>query len=116
MGIFDWIGTKRGESLRKEALAKERAGDLEAAVDLYLEASLPDEAARVLLLRADAETSPPRRIAFSGAAAQTAASPELRKRALARKACIGFDMLKAQGGALLKSEMMGVARELEEAG
>lgn len=116
MGLFDWIGGKKGESQRREALAKERAGDLEAAVDLYLEAGSPDEAARVLLLRADAETSAPRRIAFSGAAARTAADPELKKRALARKASIGFDVLKAQGGSLLKSEVLGIARELEEAG
>lgn len=116
MGLFDWIGTNRSEGRRREALAKERQGDLAAAVDLYIEADLPDEAARVLLLRADTEVSGPKRIALCGAAARTAASPDLRRRALARKAALGFDMLKAQGGALLKSEVLGVARELEEAG
>jgi hypothetical protein len=116
MGLFDWIGGNKGESRRKEALARERAGDLAGAVDAFLEAELPDEAARVLLLRADAETLPERRIAFYNAAARTAATDTLRRRALARKAGLAFELLKAQGGALMKSEMAAVARDLEAAG
>src|SRR5690242_1929789 len=59
VGIFDrFVGRGKSEGRRaKEARAKELAGDLPAAVDLYQEAGLPDEAARVLLLRADAERS-----------------------------------------------------------
>jgi len=56
--------SKRESRRAREAQAKELAGELASAVDLYLEAGLPDEAARVLLLRADAEPAPEKRLAF----------------------------------------------------
>jgi hypothetical protein len=116
VGLFDFFGGK-GESRRaKAARARELAGDLARAVELFLEAALPDEAARVLLLRADAEPTPEKRIAFCASAAATATSRELRKRALGRKALLTFDVLKAQGGAFLRSEMLATAQDLEAAG
>src|ERR1051325_10439576 len=74
VGFFDRLmGRSKSEGRRvKEARAKELAGDLPAAVDLYQEAGLPDEAARVLLLRADAERSAEKRIALFSLAAYTA--------------------------------------------
>ncbi|HSO00702.1 MAG TPA: FHA domain-containing protein, partial [Candidatus Nanopelagicales bacterium] len=114
VGLFERFWG-RGDRRRREAEAKELAGELAAAVELYLEAELPDEAARVLLLRADAEQVPERRIAFCAAAARAAVSDELRKSALRRKALLGFDVLGARGAASLRSEILGVARELEEA-
>lgn len=118
MSLLDWFGLKRGDSQRRAAEAKELAGDLAGAVELYLEAGMPDDAARVLLLRADAERGAEKRIAFCASAARTAESPELRRAALARKALLSFDLLRARGGhsGAMRSEILGVARELEAAG
>lgn len=116
VGLFDRFGWGRGDGRRKAAEAKELAGDLGAAVELYLDAELPDEAARVLLLRADAEQAADRRIAFCAAAARAAASEELRKSALRRKALLSFDLLAARGASAMRSEILAVATELEEAG
>jgi len=116
VGLFDrWSG--KGDARRaRAARAKELAGDLAAAVELYLDAELPDDAARVLLLRADAERSPEKRMAFCSLAAQTAVGEEAKKRALARKAKLGFDILRSKGGTFMQSELVAVARELEQAG
>ena len=117
MSLFDLFRSKKGESRRaKVARAKELAGDLAGAVELYLAAELPDEAARALLLRADAEPEPERRIVFCAQAARTAATDEVKKRALARKARLSLDLLRARGGTFMKSELAAVARELEQAG
>jgi hypothetical protein len=116
VGLFERFLSGRGDGRRKAAEAKELAGDLGAAVALYLEAELPDEAARVLLLRADAEQTPERRIAFCATAARTAQSEEVRRAALRRKALLSFDVLTARGASAMRSEVLGVARELEEAG
>src|SRR5262249_5138576 len=110
-----WGG--KGDTRRaRAARAKELAGDLAAAVELYLDAEMPDDAARVLLLRADAERSPEKRMAFCAMAAQTAAGEEVKKKALARKAKLGFDILRSKGGTFMQSELVAVARELEQAG
>jgi hypothetical protein len=85
-------------------------------VAAYVDAELPDEAARVLLVRADAERSAEKRVAFCALALEAAVDPELQKKARARKALLGFDLLKGKGGSLLTSEVLAVARELEEAG
>ena len=100
----------------REARERENAGDLGAAADLYTEAGMGDDAARVLLLRADAEPQAERRLAFCAAAAQRAESEEVRTRARARKALLAFDTLRRSGGTSLESEVLAVARELEEAG
>ena len=107
--------TREGR-LARDARARELAGDLGAAVALYTEAGLRDEAARVLLLRADAEPSVERRLAFCAAAAAGAASDELRRTARGRKALIAFDTLRGRGTAFLVSEVLAVARALEDAG
>jgi hypothetical protein len=118
VGFFDrFLGNASSEGRRvKAARAKELAGDLPAAVDLYQEAGLPDEAARVLLLRADVERSAEKRIALFSLAAYTAASEEIRQRARGRKAMVAFDVLRGRGGSFMKSEVLSVARELEDAG
>lgn len=113
MGIFDRF-TRGGRV--KTAQAKELSGHLAEAVALYIEADLPDEAARVLLLRADAERSPEQRIAFADSAARTAKDEALRKEARGRKALISFDLVRSRQGAPMRSELARVARELEEAG
>jgi hypothetical protein len=116
VGLFDRFGASKAERSRKAARGKELAGNLEAAVELYLEASLPDEAARVLLLRADGEPALHRRVMFCDLAARTAADEGLKKKARLRKARLAFDMLKAAGAARAKSELAAVARDLEEVG
>jgi hypothetical protein len=116
VGLFDRF-VRWGEGRRaKEARERELAGDLATAVTLYMEAELPDEAARVLLLRADAEGAVEQRVAFCATAARTAASPELQKKALARKALLSLDVIRARGGPALRSELGRVAKELEAAG
>lgn len=113
VGLFDRF--TRGRRA-KSARAKELSGQLAEAVSLYVEAGLPDEAARVLLLRADAESMPEQRIAFCDLAARTAKDETLRKSALGRKALISFDVVRSRPGTPLRSELARVARDLEEAG
>jgi hypothetical protein len=115
VGLFDLFSRGKDEARRKTARARELSGDLEGAVEAYLEADLPDDAARVLLLRADAERSAERRLAFCALAQETATDPDLQKKARGRKALLGFDMLRGKGASLLTSEVLAVARELEEA-
>ena len=118
MGFFDRFlpKSKREGRLAREARARELAGDLAEAVTLFTEAGLADEAARVLLLRADAEPAGERRMAFCALAAETARGEDLRKKARGRKALIAFDTLRGRGGAFLASELLAVARDLEDAG
>lgn len=116
MGLFDRFGASKAERLRKAARGKELAGDLQAAVEIYLEADLPDEAARVLLLRADGEPLLHKRVMFCDAAARTAADEGLKKTARLRKARLAFDILKAGGPARAKSELEAVGRDLEQVG
>src|SRR5262245_14610066 len=75
VGFFDRFlpKAKREGRLAKEAHERELAGDLGAAVSLYNEAGMHDDAARVLLLRADADPSAEKRMAFCALAAETAA-------------------------------------------
>lgn len=112
MGIFDRF-TRNGRI--KTAQAKELSGHLAEAVALYIEADMPDEAARVLLLRADAERSPEQRIAFCDMAARTAKDETLRKDARGRKALISFDLVRSRQPPM-RSELARVAKELEDAG
>ncbi|MFO0593016.1 MAG: FHA domain-containing protein [Polyangiaceae bacterium] len=116
MGLFDLFSRGKQTAQKKAARAKELAGDLEGAVEAYIEAELLDDAARVLLLRADAERSAEKRLAFCASAVELATSPELQQKARARKALLGFDLLKGKGGSLLTSEVLTVAHELEESG
>jgi len=108
--------SKRDGRRAREAVEREGAGDLGGASELYAEAGLGDDAARVLLLRADAEPSVEKRIAFCALAAQRAASEEVRQKARGRKALCAFDTLRQSGGSFLASEVLAVAHELEEAG
>jgi hypothetical protein len=87
-----------------------------AAGELFIDAGLFDEAARVLLLRADGESELDKRLALCDAAARVAKSPEARRRALARKGRLGLDLLRAGGALHAREELRRVARELEEAG
>ncbi len=116
MGLWDRIrGIGKGGFRERAAKKLEMAGELEDAVTAYIEAALPDEAARVILLRADAEPSLERRTVLFLRAAETAADPELARKARARKARLSYDLVKSHG-ALARSELLGAATELEAAG
>jgi hypothetical protein len=99
-----------------EARRHERAGDLEGAVEAYLAAGLPNGAARVLMLRADAEPSAAKRLAFCEQAAQLATIEKLHQQARHRRALIELDVLRADDGSVLASELVDVARRLEACG
>ena len=118
VGFFDRFVSKSKRESKSARAARERenAGDLGSAADLYAQAGLGDDSARVLLLRADAERSVEKRIAFCALAAQRAETDEVRRLARGRKARVAFDTLRKSGGSFLESEVLTVARELEEAG
>jgi len=109
------LALRRGT--RREARAKllERRGELAGAVEAYLDADLPDEAARVLLLRADGDSEADRRLAFCAQAAVLAQDTDLRRTATVRRALLKLDILKERGGAL-PSELSAVGRELAKEG
>lgn len=115
MGMFDRLfGRGPGGYKAKAARVHELAGELDLAVRAYLEAELFDDAARVLLLKADAEPTLDRRMAFCAQAAEMARTPSTRRQALARKAMLRFDVLRGRGSTM-KSELLLAAKELEEA-
>lgn len=110
--LFGSRGAKRAEA---RARALERDGELARAVDAWLEAERGDEAARVLLMRADAEADPERRLAHCARAAEVAATEEGKNAALGRKARLALDLAMARKVAL-PSELSRIAAELERAG
>jgi len=110
-GLFD-----RRKRKVKRAKDKELVGDLDAAIKMYVEAELPDEAARVLLLKADAEHSSDKRLVLCAQAARIAEGGAHGDEARRRKALIGFDLVRSSGGTTMKGELVRVAGELEAAG
>ncbi|MCC6524763.1 MAG: FHA domain-containing protein [Polyangiaceae bacterium] len=111
--MFGFLGGKkrRGDKARRLELE----GDLEAAARLYLEAELGDEAARVLLSRADAARDPAERMALCARAVRAGGDGEHARAARRRRAVLAFDLL-AGGGATLKGELAAAAAELEACG
>src|SRR5262245_51453043 len=111
LGMLDFL---RGRRRRVEkARQRELAGDLERAAQLYLEAEMADDAARVLLLRADAEPELERRMLWCAQAARVGAGTPHGQQAAGRKALLGFDVVKAARGATMVGELLRVAAELE---
>jgi pSer/pThr/pTyr-binding forkhead associated (FHA) protein len=113
-GLFDRLGGKR----RKEAQARkaELAGELDKAVVLFTDAELPEEAARVLLLLADAAKDAERRVVLSAQAARVGAGTEIGKQAARRKALLSFDLVRQAHGAPMHAEIRRAAEELAAAG
>lgn len=106
----------RNKRRAKRARKHELRGELVEAVETYLEAGEPEEAARVLLLRADAEGDPKQRMVICAQAARVAPDTAIAKRARQRKAKIRFDLVRHAPGAALQSELLAAADELGEAG
>lgn len=115
MGVFDRLWGRGPDGYKARAAQRaEMQGDLDGALRSFLDAELPDEAARVLLLRADAEPALDRRMAFCAQAARIAKDASVVREALARKARLRYDVLKGRGNAM-RSEILLAAKELEEA-
>src|SRR5689334_7455829 len=97
MSVFDkWFGKGRDELAARKA---ELRGDLERAVQLWSEASRPDEVARVMLLRGDAEAEPKKRLQhYTQAVSIAPEGQQVRKLARMKRAQLVVAM--AAGGAM----------------
>jgi tetratricopeptide (TPR) repeat protein len=109
--LLDWLDKKK--RARGRAERSENRGELSAAVELYLTADAPDEAARVLLLRADAEQNIERRLAHYARAAASSPDGEHGRSASQRSAALRFDVARSAGGLGLDAELRRLAKELE---
>jgi tetratricopeptide (TPR) repeat protein len=116
MALFERIfGKGRAAS---QARTAELRGDLARAAELFGEAGQPDEAARVMILRADGETEARAKLQYLAQAAQLApADSERQKEARLRRA----ELLLALAGdasvsAVARHEVIAAARDLEAIG
>lgn len=107
-----------GGAKRREIRARklELAGDLERATALYVEADRADEAARVLLARADAESDPERRLLLCTQAARVGEGTDVGERARRRRARLSFDLARSSAGGALHGELSRIGAELEAVG
>jgi hypothetical protein len=117
VGVFDRIVGRLLGGRRREVRAARRAelrGDLEKAVELYGLASAPEEAARVMMLRGDAETDVRVRLRhYTQAVATAPEGHHVRDEARHKRA----NLLVAQFGAAVVSSATseGARRELRAA-
>ncbi len=113
-GLFDrFRGNKRNE---ERARNKELAGDLDAAVQLFVAAERSDEAARVLLLKADAEADVHQRLVLCAQAARIGEGTARGEEAARRKAVLAYDLVRATKGTPMHGELYRAAEELERVG
>jgi hypothetical protein len=101
---------KAARARREEAL-----GRLEQATLHYVEAGELEQAARLCALRADAATEPEERLKLLGQAIGFSDKEAARPLAI-RRARLKLDLVKSREGALGKSELASLGRELEELG
>jgi hypothetical protein len=113
-GIGDLFSSRKRRVAQARRL--ELGGQLEQAAELYLEAEQGDEAARVLLLRTDAEPDLGRRIVLCGQAARVGRGTEPGRTAERRKALLRYELCRSPAGAAMRSELGAIAAELEQAG
>ncbi|WP_394847895.1 FHA domain-containing protein [Pendulispora brunnea] len=116
MGVFDRIFGKGGYA--QVARRAELRGDLARAAELWDLAGQPEETARVMLLRGDAELEPTaRRQHYLQAKSIAPEGHSVREEARRKHALLTLAM--AKDGALstaLRQELLAAARELEELG
>jgi hypothetical protein len=116
MSVFDRLFGKGRHATA--ARAAELRGDLARAAELYGEAGQLDDAARIMVLRGDADTEPRTRLQFFAQAAQIAPSgAEIGKQARLKRA----ELLLALAGdaavsAVARHEVIDAARDLEAIG
>lgn len=116
MALFDkWFGRGR---IAAQARAAELRGDLEKAAELYGEALQPDEAARVMMLRGDADTEPRARLQFYLQAAQMASQENPTKVEAKKKRAELLLVLAGDAAvsAVARHEVLEAARDLEAIG
>lgn len=105
---------------RQAAAARtaELRGDLPRAAELFGEAGQPEEAARVMILRADGETDPRAKLQFLAQAAQLApAGSDRQKEARLRRAELLLVLAgDASVSAVARHEVIEAARDLEAIG
>lgn len=119
MGVFDWLLSRfgRGREVRAARRAELR-GELDRAAELYGLAGAPEEAARVMILRGDAETDARARMrSYTQAVATAPEGHAVRDEARRKRAAL----LVAQFGGQATSEaarreLRGAGKELLEAG
>ena len=112
MSVFDRLFGKGGDA--RNAKRAELRGDLEKAAELYGIAGVPEEAARVMILRGDAETDARARMKHYTQAVATAPEGSAVRDA-ARKKRAGLLVAQFGGAALSESakrELRGAAGEL----
>jgi len=116
MGLFDRIFGDRGSAA--DARKAELRGDLTRAIDLWAEADKPEEVARVMILRGDAETDVRQRLQHYVQAVGTAptGSP-VHKQARIKRASF---MLALAGdspiSATTRRDLLHAAKDLEDLG
>ena len=105
---------------RQAAAARtaELRGDLARAVELFGEAGQPEEAARVMILRADSETDARLKLQFLAQASQLAAAgSDRQKEARLRRAELLLALAgEASVSAVARHEVIEAARDLEAVG
>ncbi|HEY2513303.1 MAG TPA: FHA domain-containing protein [Polyangiaceae bacterium] len=118
MSVFDrWFGKSAGGAI--EARRAELEGDLPRAAHLWAEAGRADEAARVMLLRGDAEAESTRRLQFYvQAVALAPPGHAIRDIARRKRALLALEM--AKGGAVTSAagrrDLLDAGHELEALG
>lgn len=113
MSVLDRLfGKGRTANLAEKA---EMRGDLPRAVELWIEAGHPSEAARVMILRGDAEVEPARRMQhYMQAAALAPPAHAVQREARLKRALLTLSL--AEGHALssaARHDVLGAAAELE---
>lgn len=115
-GFFDSLfGRKRGAAAAEAAEAR---GQLELAAELYADAHLPEEVARIFLLRGDAETEPRTRLRhFTQAAHLAPPDTEIAKQAIRKRAKLLLVLAgDAAVSAVARAEIVEAAQALESIG
>lgn len=116
MGFFNHLFGGRPSAAR--AQRAELRGDLARAVELWAYADRPDEVARLMILRGDAEPEPRQRLLHYAQAVLTApAGSELARSARVKRASL--TLLMAEGApvsAVARRDLLEAAKDLEAAG
>jgi len=119
MAFLDRFMRVFGEGRLADAARRaELKGDLARAIELWGEAERPDEAARVMVLRGDAEVAPSARMQHYIQAATTAPDGSPVKRDAQKKRAL-LTVRLAEGGALsaaARHDVLAAAKDLEDLG
>jgi hypothetical protein len=116
MGLIDRLFRRQGPL--SEARRAELRGDLPRAIELWAEAGRPDDVARVMLLRGDAEPDPQRRLQHYTQAVDSALhTGKIRKQARVKRASLTIALASdAAVSAATRKDLLEAARELEDLG